>query len=203
MKVGVVADGQAEVIALRDFLSRLDIPGLQVDIPLYADMQPHASAAQIVRAAEGKVAICNQRGCHRVVILIDHETRDDCHGQRAAEIERAFSDRGIHNISVVIKGRTFENWLIADLGSVRARHGRKYDISDNLLDRVRRSGADNLPAHNLLNECTAGEYCKRRDATEICRVLSPLIVAMNSRSFRKLLRTLGHPSYANQSRIAA
>jgi hypothetical protein len=104
---------------------------------------------------------------------------------------------------VVVKNRCFENWLIADLEALRARSPRKYNFPDGVIDRVRRSGADNVQATDLLDRYVDGGYCKRADSAEMCRVVRADRLAANSRSFRKLLRSLGHPAYSLQSRTAA
>jgi hypothetical protein len=45
----------------------------------------------------------------------------------------------------------------------------------------------------------AEDYNKTKDAPGITAKLDPLAMALNSRSFRRLLRCLGHPDYASQS----
>lgn len=203
MKVGVVADGSAEVAALRELLSRITADGLEIITPLYADMQPLSTPAQIVKAAEGRLPICRGRGCRKIVVLLDHETRNSCPGVWAQTVSRAFHDAGHTDVRVVIKQRQFENWLVADLPTVKRLHGRKYRITDAHVEAVRNRGADKVDAMDILERCTDGEYCKRRDAATFCRAISPDAVAANSRSFRRFLRVVGHPRYALQSRVAA
>jgi hypothetical protein len=201
VKLGVIADGQAEVAALKELLSRIDVPGRLILSPLYADMQPLAGPDQIARAAESRLNIYRQRGCENTVILLDHENRGECPGAWALRIVDAFAKLGFHGVSVVIKQRAFENWLIGDLESLRRKHPKRYSIRDGLVDRVHVSGADNINAEALLNGCVPDGYCKRRDAIEICKTISPLAVASVSRSFRRFLRVIGHTKYSGQSRL--
>ncbi|WP_083918939.1 DUF4276 family protein [Rudaea cellulosilytica] len=190
MKIGIIADGQAEVVALRELLSRIDIAGIQFSSILYADMQPYAPPGQIFQAAKSRLSICEQRGCERRIVLLDYEDRNGCPGVWAKTIEETFSTNGYSNVTVVVKNRAFENWLVADLGSLREKHGKRYKIADRLIERVKASGADNVNARNLLNNCVKDEYSKRKDAIEICKVVNPSVVAANSRSFRRLLKVI-------------
>lgn len=199
MKIGIIADGQAEIVALRELFARITVDGVTLCNPLYADMQPLSSPAQVFKAAEGKLAICSQRGCNRTIVLLDHEDRTDCPGIRATEITSIFSKNGHSSVSVVIKQRAFENWLIGDLDSVR-KCGKRFNIRDGLIERVKKSGADSLSAIALLDGCVTDGYSKRRDAIQICKAICPLEVARNSRSFRKLLRACGHSKYLKQSK---
>lgn len=201
MKVGVIVDGTAEAIALRELMPRLGIPGVEICGPYYADMQPYATPAQIVRSAAARLEICKQRGCGRFVVLIDFEGRHECPGVWAGCVADGFRAAGYVNISVVVKTRCFENWLIGDLDSLRIAYPKRYNFRDGVLGRITASGADNLQAATVLGGVGSGGYNKRKDAIEICKVIDPLIVAKHSRSFRRFLRTMCHPQYRGQSRL--
>jgi len=201
VKIGVIADGQAEVAALKELFRRFNIEKVTICDPLYADMQPHSTPKQILKAAEGRLAILNGRGCNKIVVLIDRETRQDCPGNMAQSIASAFHANGHQHVNVVVKDRAFENWLVADMVSLQATAARKYDIRQGLIDRIRNSGADNMSAINLLDNCVRGGYSKRRDAIEICKVVDPIEVARNSRSFRRLMRVMGDQRYLDQSKL--
>ena len=203
MKIGVIADGVAEVVALKELFRRINIDRVSVCDPLYADMQPHSTAGQIFKAAEGRLAILNGRGCNKIIILIDREDRQDCPGEMAGSIASAFHFNGHKNVVVVVKNRAFENWLVADMSALRATAARKYEIREGLIDRIRNSGADNVSAINLLENCVRGGYSKRRDAIEICKIVDPTVVAENSRSFRRLMRVMGDARYRHQSKLRA
>ena len=200
MQIGVIADGQAEVAALGRLLTRITCGGSRILRPLYADMQPGAPVAQICRAAETRFPILRRQGADHLIVLLDKERRPDCPGEWANRIKTEFSNRGEPNIDVVIKNSTFENWLIGNLESVKESFPKRFRIKENVLQRIERSGADSVSAQTLLNTCVMGsEYCKRKDAIDICTVSDPDIIARRSRSFRRLMRVVGHPRYLNQS----
>jgi hypothetical protein len=117
-------------------------------------------------------------------------------------VSKAFAKHGYPNAAVVIKQRAFENWLIGDLASLRAKHPKKYQVRDSLIERILSSGADSMNGETVLNGCIADGYAKRKDAVEICKCISPEVVAASSRSFRRFLRVVGDKKYREQSKNA-
>lgn len=203
MKIGLIVDGTAEAVALRELTSRLQVSNTQLLAPLYADLQPYATPAQIARAAESRLKICRERGCARTVVLVDFELRQGCPGDWAGDVAAGFRALGYNDVSVVVKKAAFENWLISDLDSVRRRFPRRFSFRDGIVTRISGAGADNVRAISILNAATNHTYSKRKDAIEICRVLDPTKMAQCSRSFRKFLRTIGDKNYGDQSKVAA
>lgn len=190
MKIGIVADGQAEAQALEHLVARVRCEGVSLLKPLYADMQPYAPPPQIVRASEARLQLLSQRGAVRHLILLDRESNEECPGDFALRLEREFHRRGYLEARVVLKNRAFENWLIGDPRSLDRGASRRIQIKERMIERIEKSGADNVNALAILNGCIADGYNKRADAIEICKTIDPVRVAENSRSFRKLIKEL-------------
>jgi len=206
MRIGLIADGQSEVGALPQLLNRLGIPDVIIIGPRYADLQPKATAAQIAKAAESRIrTLMAQAAVDRIVIMIDHEDRDDCPGEWARTLCQEFVGNGFDNVSVVVKNRKFENWLIADPENIQEEMPARFSFDRTVVRSIQGGGADNIEdAELILDRASIGKnYNKTKDASQICRNIEPLMVAKNSRSFRRFLRLLGHPQYRNQSIRAA
>jgi hypothetical protein len=193
MKTGIISDGSAEAQALKYLVAKMKCGNFTPLKPVYADMQPCAPIPQIVRAAQSRIALLNQRGAERNLVVLDREGSAACPGEFASRLRDEFVRKGMPNVSVVMKDRAFENWLIADMPSlVRGSH-RRINVSDRIIQRISLSGADNVNALAILNGCVKDGYNKRRDAIEICRTVDPEVLARNSRSFRKFLSVIKEP----------
>lgn len=191
MKIGIIADGQAEAQALQHLMDKLARKNLQFLRPVYADMQPYAPLAQIVRASESRISLLGQRGADRYIVLLDRESNEECPGEFAARLQGAFSKGGHERVKVVLKNRAFENWLIGDPRAFCRGAHRRIEIADRVIQRIESAGSDGVNALAVLNGCVAAGYNKRSDAIEICKMINPEIVGKNSRSFRKLLKEIG------------
>lgn len=202
MKIGIVVDGQAEVFAIRELLNQLTIPEVQFLNPVYADMQPKATALQIARSALNKCQIHLARNVGLIVVLIDLEDRGDCPPLFAVNIRAAFVRLGLTSIEVVVKKRQFENWLIADPESLQRKLPARLNVTPAFVNAVSPNKADSIERpQELLNRiCIKSEYHKRQDATNFAKAVEPSRAATNSRSFRRFLRVVGFPGYLTQSR---
>jgi hypothetical protein len=137
-----------------------------------------------------------------IVVLLDREDRQECPGQLAGEIlDNLEIPPGCFGF-VVIKDRMFENWLVADVATLRKFPGR-YALSAADERRIVPDGADKLDALRIMKGITSPSYAKVSDSRKIMEAADPMAVAANSRSFRRLLRVLGAPPYENQSRRAS
>lgn len=158
-------------------------------------MQPHANPARIGLAASKKFPILLDRGADLIVILIDKENRQDCTVELVRSIEREASERLAKldpeaRVQVVLKISCLENWLVADPEALRNLTGLFERIER--VERQVENRADSLNALELLKSCSRQKsYDKPRGAVAICKKLDPQRAAANSRSFRKLLKTLG------------
>jgi len=199
MRIGLVVDGQAELYALPHLTKRL---GIQHTIlaPLKADIQPISTPLQIARAVKTPIKILfHARRVDRVVILLDHETRTECPGVWCSTLTEAVRGHCEQEaVTVVVKNRTFENWLIADLDAIRALVGR-FTVSKAVARSIS-GNADSANGIRVLKECAHDTpYQKVGDSIKILSRARPDEIARQSRSFRKFLRALGHPSYKGQS----
>jgi len=129
VKIGMVVDGDAESQALKLITRRIKIEGTVLLDPRFADIQPKSTAKQIARSAAGQIAILKKQKADVVVVLVDHEDREDCPGDWAAELENAFKSLGYQDVSIAVKNRKFENWLIADVNAFRKMKARSFRLS--------------------------------------------------------------------------
>ena len=205
MRIGVVVDGQAEYRSLPKILERIECPHLIVKT-LYADIQPFAPVAQIVKAVNTRMPALLAKNVDHVIVLVDRESRKVCPGEWAKEIERALG-RGCsqnHNCSysVVIKESCYENWLISDVDAL-LKMRKRFSLSKNTVRAIQPNKADRQDAQNILKKAAQGAaYSKIEDSVRLMSLAEPLSVAANSRSFRRLMRQLENEQYANQSKRA-
>lgn len=204
-KIGIIVDGEGEYYALPLLLEKMAGCFEIVARPLYCDIQPCAKdlRQQGMRiAATAKILIA--QGAENIIVVLDKETRKGCSKALADKLTTAvkyeFTRLGLVTpVETVLKVRKFENWLVAD--------GRALESQKNLLrvSRIRQQADSNkadsiLDAYDLLRVHSVDKaYAKRRGAIDICRKADPLLMAKNSRSFRKFLRVIGHPRYLSQS----
>lgn len=173
----------------------------QILPPAFAKMHPKSTPPQIARAAESGIKVLVGRGAERIVVLLDHEDNPDCPGRAAGELKEAFVRLLDVTVDVVVKNRTFENWLVADPDAIEGLKGR-FTVTRAFRQAVSPNKADHVQdAEALLNQVAkARSYHKRQDAVAIAREMVPLRAAANSRSFRRFLRIIGHPRYEEQSK---
>jgi hypothetical protein len=197
MKIGLLVDGRAEYQGLPHLLERLRTEHTILQQPLLCDIQPFASPMQMALAASKKFPILLHKEVDSIIILVDKETRPDCTVELAKDIEREAARRlaklnpGIW-LHVVLKVTTFENWLVADPQALRELSGL-FSQTERIERQVSANRADSVNALELLKGCSRQKsYDKIEGAVAICKKLDPERAAASSRSFRKLLKTLGH-----------
>lgn len=203
MRIGLIVDGIGEQNALPKLYQHVRTPHVLIN-PIRQDIQPLAPLNQIARAAERGCRILAIKQIDLVVILVDLEDRDACPGSFAQMLQDLISERVAHlgiEIAVVVKVRTFENWLVSDLGCLSRSRGLFPEAR-----RVRQAApagtADHVDALAILQQASGRtrSYHKVHGAGAVCTHLDPGRAASNSRSFRRFLRVLGDRRYADQSR---
>lgn len=192
-------DGQSEYQSLPLITAKIGAADVRFLRTLCAPIQPYASAGVIARACRSPIEQLAQRGATDVVVVLDRETRSDCPGNWATEILGKLEIPADCQGWVVIKDKTFENWLIADIDALKASP-RRFDVSDSVERKIKPDKADSCNALRLLKNITRPSYSKVSDSKIILAAADPLKVAENSRSFRRFLRISGHPSYTLASR---
>jgi hypothetical protein len=146
------------------------------------------------------------RGVRQVVIILDREQQTDCCGAIAGEIAQAVTrqceNEGLRvEVSVVLKDRTYETWLLSDPDALRASTGR-FRVSAALARKVQPNKADTADAGTLIKTAVVnGRYDKVEDGVRIMKAADPSRMGANSRSFRRLLRVVGDRAYAKQSKL--
>lgn len=206
MKFGPIVDGQAEFRSLPHLIPRIACKHTILS-PLRADIQPHSPIPRIVQAVKSRLDIQVGRGADAALILIDRETRSDCTGIWASQIQVALAkgcaDSGIHKFAVVVKNRMFENWLVSDIEAL-ARMTDRFKFSQSQIDSIQPNKADQVDSLSLLRSAAIKQsYDKVQDSVRIMRIADALRMAANSRSFRKFLRVVGSPDYGDQSKKPA
>lgn len=197
MKIGLLVDGRAEYYALPHLLPRLGSPH-QLLAPLVCDIQPFASPGLMAHVASKQFPILLSKGADSIVVLIDKETRPDCTGELVQAIEREMRgrlDSEEVRLSVVLKVSKFENWIASDPEALRALSGM-FENVERIERQVAPNRADAVDAYGLLKSCARKGYHKVDGAVAICKQLDPVRAAVNSRSFRKLLKVLECPGAA-------
>lgn len=201
---GILVDGQSEFEGLPFLMTRLRAAG-RILKPLRCDMQPYAPLPQIAYAVQRRIPILLAKGAETVVVLLDKEDRSECTGSLATNLEHEIRTRLANTpgvlVHVVLKVRKFENWLIADPEPYR-RHAGLFQHPERIENAVVPNKADNVDALSLITACTkSGQFNKVTVAKQICTGQDPEVAARNSRSYRRLLRVLGHPRYVTQSKL--
>jgi len=201
MKVGIVVEGRSEFKGLpeiRDQLIELtDAAALKI---LFAPYDPKGSPGKIARECESRIKQLAGRGFNRVIVLVDREDRTDSCSEIADAIESAIADRKLGiQAHVVVKNRSFENWLVSDPTALTTMKAR-FALSKEMLRRIRPDKADRIDALSLLKKAAqGGAYGKVDDSRRILARADVSRMGSNSRSFRCLLGRLGHPDYRSGS----
>ena len=206
MRIGLVVDGQAEFRSLGSIFSRIDSESTFLK-PLYADMQPNAAPAKIVKATRTHLQVFAKKRVDRVVVCLDHEHRPECPCDWAHELEREFEvaiqGLELQEVLVVLKMRMYENWLVSDIDTLKVMRSR-FSITNAHEKQVLPDRADSADATHILKAAAQKvAYNKVNDAVAIMKLFDPYAGAVNSRSLRKFLRTLNCKKYSNQSRRPA
>lgn len=188
MRIGILVDGQGEYYAFPHLLPRIASPN-EIVKTLFSPIQPFASPAQIAHVASKKFGAF--QNVDLILLLIDKETRQECAGLFVQEIEREAQKRSEGmDVRVVLKVTKLENWLVADPQALRDLRGL-FENVERIEKKVVPGRADTVDAYDLLKTSCKRSYDKKTGAIEICKKLDPERARQNSRSFRKLLKTLG------------
>jgi Domain of unknown function (DUF4276) len=200
-KIGIITEGDSEVRALGLLYDQLHKSGcIQLMKPLRASVDPKAPIPVIVKGMSERVRLAIANGASSVVVLLDFEDLQTCAIKRAREMEALFQKAYPYKVFVVIKMRKFENWLIAAPSALECQPARfpgaalvRAASCPNKADSV----AD---AEETLKRATSRRsYDKIRDSARIIQRADIGEMAANSRSFRRFLAVLNHPSYIEGS----
>lgn len=203
MKIGVIIEDGKGVEALAILTRKIQDsnPSVTILSPKFAKMHPKASPDLIARAASKTIRpLLDIHRVDRVVVLIDREDRSECPGDWAGQIELALERQKCPAL-VVIKNRKFENWLVADveafekISTFQVTKSFRNKIVPNKADQI-----DDAEAHiNSIIRDKKKRYRKNEDARRIAEEQDIQRAACNSRSYRRFLRAVDFPDYAEQS----
>ena len=201
MTIGIIVEGQEESQSLAHITAKIIIEGVTIRKPLYASIEPKATPGQIVKALESRLKILG--AIDRVLVLIDLENLDECPGERAQVLQKAVQKMGYDNVHVVIKNRKFENWLLADCDALNQL--TNFSPTQAFLRKVTGKADNVTDAVELLSSIKNDKrsFHKTQDGTAIARKAVPETIALHSRSFRRFLHLLKHPTYKQQSKKPA
>ncbi|MGV9605816.1 DUF4276 family protein [Streptomyces sp. NPDC003631] len=174
--------------------------GLQMLRPVRAAVDPLAPVPVLARGARTGIQMAFARGAHLVVFMLDREASQTAASERAAAIEVRLRGEIDDRIRVVLKDRTFENWLIASPEGFRAQRAR-FPRVEKLENAVVPDKADRVsdPCGLINSTMTKGQYDKTGDAPKILSAANLDSLAANSRSFRRFLAVLGDPLFSSGS----
>ena len=202
---GVVVDGQAEYHSLPHIYRKLSGICTVIDPPLYCDIQPSAPPKQNALKIVEKAKLLVAKGAQHILVMYDKEQQHFCPrivaDELAQEVTNRLTSLGIKSlVSVVLKVRKYENWLIADCNALQ-QSGR-FNRVGKIRQQVYRNKADSVVDAAVLlgKHSISGSYDKKRDSIAITQKMNPMAVALNSRSFRRFLRIVGVQKYINQSK---
>lgn len=194
MKVALITEGTSEYKGVPRILDQIrSRTGKMVMPPLKASFQPDASPGVIARQTKSSVILARSNGASRVVIFIDRERQAARAGRLAREVETAIA--ALHDpdleIRVVFKDRTFENWLVADLASLRAQPAR-FNVGAAEVRMIEPDKADSVDGERILNRMAIGpSYDKVPDSLRILNRFDVANAMRNSRSFRHFVHAIG------------
>lgn len=198
LRVMLLTEGDAEFKSLPYVMPQFNgVSPHTVMNPLKVNLQPDAGPGVIARQCKSRVEIAVAKGADLVVLVIDREKQDACPGLIASRVEAAIS-RVCNSVSVrvVLKDRTYENWLVADLNALAAQP-KRFDVTPARRKRVEPDKADIVNALALMKDMVVGPaYEKVSDAEKICASMDVGRAARHSRSLRHLLHVLDVPAYA-------
>lgn len=201
-RVGVVSDGSAEIESLRILLRKLKSDYTIIEsAAAYAQMQPKSTPKQIAKAAASKVDILhNLKKIDKVIVIIDREDLEICPGEFSEKIRKALHSQVKPEVSVVVKDKKFENWLLASPDTISKNSKRFQDIH-KYKNKIAPNRADNIiDSENLLKKTAKdNQYNKGVCPNEILEAACPDEMGANSRSFRKFLQEAGVRKYKKQS----
>jgi hypothetical protein len=203
MKIGILVDGEAERAGLPMLFEQLRAQtGHAIVNPLQPAVHPKADPERFAGACVPKIEILAKKGVDRIVVLVDREDRDDCPTEIATAIRQSIIRKTALPVCVVVKDRCFENWLVADAESFVS--STRFKLEPSVRRAIESGLADGLDALALLKRnAVKDSYNKVRDGKRILEQSDVGRMAAGSRSFRRLLRCLGHPQYLDGSKRPA
>jgi hypothetical protein len=121
LNIGVLVDGDSEVQSLPQIRNALEAASTnRLMAPVLLRTTPLAPLPTLAAECFRSAQMLGKRGAHLVIVLVDREMREECPPTFAQQLSKEIGLRGSANvpINIVVKDRTFENWLISDPSAV-------------------------------------------------------------------------------------
>lgn len=203
MKIVVLTEGASEYKSLP--LLFVEIHGLTenrlLSPPLKVNISPDAPPKIIAKACSSRLKLAAAEGAEAAVLILDREKQTACPGLIARKIESEIDSLGLLATYVVLKNRTFENWLISDLSALKAQKAR-FKVTAALEKKISPNKADSCDGLDLIKRMiVSGQYEKMQDGNRICAKMSVLKAAKNSRSMRHFLHVLDCSPYSDGCKV--
>lgn len=203
MRISILTEGVSEFKSLPLLYSQIHAKistRSQIVKTLKVNVQPDAAYGQIVASCRPNLAIA-QRISDRVIVLLDREQQQQCPGELAERLENEFNKIASVPVRVALKDRMYENWLLADLDSLRSYPAR-YAVDSSAQRKICPNKADSVDGLSEIKRLVKnGDYSKTSDSDKICRKADIEKIAANSRSFRHFLHLVGHEAYRDACRF--
>lgn len=204
MRIMIATEGESEVRVLPEIVCAVR-PEVICKKVLKVTCQPDGTPKHIANAACSLLYIAESKDVDKFVLVLDREDNQREAGTIARDVKQAIMALRSwpFEVSVVLKDRTLENWLIADLDALRKQRAR-FRVTDAVARQVEPDKADRVRAIEVLKRVTLGRgYDKKIDGLNIAKRLDVDAAGMHSRSFRHFLHVLGHETYSEQCRRPA
>lgn len=202
MKIALLTEGVSEYKALPALYDQIHARTMhRLMPPLRVAVTPDAPAAVVARECKSRLIIASARGAGMAIVLLDREQQSECPGLLASAIEAAVG-RTCTAVPtrVVLKNRTFENWLVADLAALTVQP-RRFKVTATMRNQVEPNKADGCEATKMIKSAiVSGQYDKVHDAERVCGRMNLVTAASHSRSLRHFLHVVSDSVYVNQCR---
>lgn len=197
--MAVVTEGDGEFKALPALFDQFREANENLELIRITKLsvQPDGPVEKIKRQCEKLAPLFTAKRVDEVILVLDREQQGDAAGVVAQRIESAVAGILPMRLRVVLKDRTFENWVIADVDALATMPAR-FEVTPALRRAVTPNKADRVAALELIKKASrSGNYDKIQDAERVLKHARVEHIGANSRSFRHLLHILQHPLYAN------
>jgi len=203
VNIAIITEGVSEYRSIPLLYPQLNRrSGNRIVATMRVNVSPLAPDKVIAHKCAPLLVAAKAKSAERVVVLLDREQRDECAGDIASSLEFAISARSPGPIiCVVLKDRTYENWLLADVDALAAQPGR-FRLTQGLVKAVQPDRADSCTGIQLLGKAAIKvPYSKVEDSVRICRKMDLGRASQHSRSLRRFLRIIDDAAYLEQSRL--
>ena len=175
--IAFIVDGHMEQDVVQHYCKDVPVRRLNCN----SDDMPAETVAKPLAALIGLL----NRAKH-IFVVLDREGRPQSAAQFGEEVSKALADRNVdlQRLRVVVADRETENWLLADVESLKQKSYIRRDVSQR--DFEGQGGKREL--QKMMQE--GRRYHETVEGVELFKCIRPQIAAQNSASFRRLVEVL-------------